>query len=807
MHIITKPLPPYYNMKKKLSLLLASMLVTAVSFADTLFETTFESEEDFAQWTVIDNNNDESTWNFSADASPSQVYYNYNSANSGDDWLISPAITPETDGLLMVEYQYAGSSYGEAMEVCYGSEGTIEAMTNKGAGYENIPGNMQTSYFLIEAKAGETLHLGFHATTPKDRFRLYLISVKVRTVNNPVDLRVSEIVSPVTGEALSQETVTVKVENMGTVDVDKFDVAFIVDGTTVATESVSETLAKGTTMEYTFTAKADLSTPRHKYTIKAYTIHPDDIVTANDTAQTAVRHVAPASVPYTMGFEPDEDTSGIQLFDLNEDTGNWGIETASFWLNLARTGYGCLGYNYDKNNNANDWAILEPINVEAGYHVLKFWYSGDDRHQEKLAVYWGNEAKPEAMTNKIVEYAPFARSAYEESISIVYFDKPQTICIGFYAFSDKDENWITVDDVSFDRITAEAVDLTIGEVSNPSAFHRSQNKQDMTFEIRNIGIKDTQAEVILKDGETVIGETSVEIKAQEYKTVTMKDALAGLTKGTHELNIEVTCDDDSNLDNNTLTHEVTVLGEPVKLWNFDDGEIPAEFTFRAEDEGTVNPAAGDEFNEEGWGLIDIETHWLLGEYVLGGTSWLEGTSQANRWAVMPKIHVNDSGECWFAWDANSISPYYLESYQVKVSETTDSQWEYTKEYEVTMESITPKTRGISLAKYAGKDVYVAFNLRTKNGDVLCLDNIGFYGDCSFNTVAIDSPTSGRGGFAVSGNTLTAGNAESIVLRDAGGRTVRMTDGGSMNLESLAPGMYIATVKTAGGQNSYKFVKR
>lgn len=720
--------------------------------------------------------------------------------------MISPAITADADGTLMVEYTYYGSSYGEGMEVYYGSAATIEAMTTKAAEYANIPASDQTGYFLLDVTAGQTLHIGFRATSPADKWRLYLCSVRVRTVDNPVDLRVSEILSPETGSGLSDETVRVKIENIGAVDVDKFDVAFDVDGVHVATESVAEPLAIGASMEYTFTAKADLSVPRQNYVIKAYTVHPDDIVPSNDTASVSVRHVAPAAVPYAMGFEPDEDTSGIAFFDLNSDSGNWGVETGSLWINMARTGYGCLGYNYDKENNADDWAILEPINVEAGYHVLKFWYSGDDTHPEKLAVYWGNEANPEAMTNKIVEYNPFAHSEYKESISILYFDKPQTVCIGFHAFSDKDENWITIDDVTFDKITDESVDLLISEVSSPLDYHRAQNKQDVVIEVRNVGIKDTQAKVTVKaDGET-IGETDIEIKAQEFKTVTLSGILSGLAEGVHELAIDLVCADDSNADNNTFTKSVTVLGTPVKFWNFEDGALPAEFTFRAEDEGTVNPSAGDEFNEEGWGLFSVQDHWLLGNYVLAGTSWIDGVSQANRWVVMPKMRIGE-GDSWFAWDANSYNPYYLENYRVKVSETEDSQWEYVTEADISMESITPKTRGISLSKYAGKEVYVAINLNTKIGEVLILDNIGFYGDCEYLTTAIDGTRVAEGVLSFSGNLLTAANGGRIVLRDAGGRTVRVADGGTMDIASLAPGMYIATLTTACGPISYKFVKK
>jgi len=799
-------------MRKIFTLAFMLMLSAASLSAQNLFHTEFASEDEFKVWTQLDVNGDGSTWTFNNDATPSKVYYNYNGNNQADDWLISPEITPEESGTVMVEYSFYGSSYKEAMEVYYGSGRTAEAMTHLAESYPEIPGSTQTGYFLINVKAGESFNIGFRATTPADRWRLYLLSVNVRMVSNPVDIKVSEIITPETGEGLGDETVKVKIENKGFVDLSSFYVGFDVDGNTIAKEPVSTPLAKGKTIEYTFNTKADLSIPRHNYTIAAYTLHPDDIAISNDTVKKNVRHVAPATVPYKMGFEPTEDDlSGIKIFNLNNDSGDWGLETASFFMNLARTGVGCLGYNYDKENAADDWVILDPITVEPGYYVLKFWYSGDDNHPEKLGVYWGNEATPSAMTNKIVEYAPFARGAYEESISILHFDKPQTVCVGFYAFSDKDENWICIDDVSFDKIGEESVDLLVSEISNPFDFHRAQNKQDVTFEIRNVGIKNAQAKVKVKLDDTLIKESEIEVKAQEFKKVTFEGLMSGIAAGEHNLAVEVECADDNNADNNTLAKTVIVLGTPVCFWDFEEGKVPSNLSFRTEDTGTVNPDAGDEFNEYGWGIFSIQPHYMLGENVLAGTSWIDGVDNADRWLILPKVKVTGENS-YFVWDANSFNQYFFETYQVKVSDGEDSYYNYTTAKEVTLESITPKTRGISLTKYAGKEVYVAIRLMTdtKKGEALILDNIGLYGDVTSETTGIGTVMSDDArGFVISGGCLTvAGNdVQSISVSDTKGCTVASASGNTVALSSLPAGVYIAVAKTSTGLVTYKFVRR
>lgn len=387
--------------------MLLMMLSVVSAHADAIYSTTFDTVDEFNTWTVVDANSDGATWLFNEEGSPSKVAYKYDYFNSGDDWLISPAITPTETGTLIVKYTFVGSPYGESMEVFSGTGNTVDDMTKKEATYDNIVKNEQAGYFLYDGKAGEPFHFAFHATSTAYKDYLYICSVTVEPIANPVDVKVSEIISPVSGMGLGQEAVKVAITNNGRVDLASFDVAFAVDGKEIATETVNETLAAGATMEYTFNAKADLSTPLATYSIKAWATHPDDIDHPNDTCYTSVKHKAPLNVPYTMGFEASENTEDFKFYNLNNDEGTWDVVIESGFYNMARTGNGCLSYGYDSNSDGNDWAMLDPINVEPGYYVLKFWYSNLQSYPEKLAVYWGNEATPEAMTTRLLSMLRF----------------------------------------------------------------------------------------------------------------------------------------------------------------------------------------------------------------------------------------------------------------------------------------------------------------------------------------------------------------------------------------------------------------
>lgn len=791
-------------MKKLLLSLFSSVFAMAAS-AQTYYSTDFTSEEEFDQWTVIDANDDGATWKYDNSGTNSNVFYPYHGTNTADDWLISPAITPTADGKVMVSYTTWGTYYGEAMDVYTGTDATVEGMTTLQASYPNIKGESTPGYFFCEVKKDTPFRVGFHCVSAADHWKFYMCAFSVKVVEKVVDLKVDSILSPVSGKNLSQETVTVRVKNDGLDAVPGFDMAYSLDGGAAVTEHVSETLEAGQSMTYTFATKADLSTPRKKYTLKAYSVSEYDIAPANDTLAVTVRHSAPTTAPYTMGFESDEDTGELKFYNLNNDSGDWSIYT-SYWMNMARNGYSCLAYNYDSNNDANDWAILDGINVEAGDYVLRYWYSGSDGHKERLGVYYGNGDTPDDMTNKVDEQNPVTEGTYKESFKILHFDEPQTIYLGFYCFSDKDENWLTIDDVQFYKASSDAVDLVVSEISKPYEYVRTPNDKDVTFEVKNVGIKDTKGTVTVSvDGEQKAS-VALDIVAQEIKSLTAPNALVGLSAGKHTVKVTVASDDDNDDSNNSVEKEIVVLGEPSILYDFEDAKIPDTFSYYVGDGGSINADAGDEFNEQGWGIIDVESHSMYGNHVLAGTSWIDGVSNVDRWVILPQVKVSGDN-CYLAWDASSGNTKYLETYKVKISDGSGdpADYWYSTAKEVKDESVYPKTRGVDLSKYAGKDIYIAFDITSEPGEFLVLDNIGIYGNAVYT--GITDTEASTDAIVVSGNEITSAAAEKISVFDLSGRTVLSVDGQKANVSALRSGVYVAVVKTAAGQHSLRFVKK
>lgn len=793
---------------KRIFTLMMAAAASMTLWADIIFTADLNTEEGFGQWTVIDANEDGKTWDFSAENSENEhVFYTYHGSNAANDWLISPAVTPAEDGNLMVRYTLKGSYYRENAQVYCGNAATVEAMTTLLGDHPNMNGDDHGFFAIVEGKAGEPIYFGVKATSDPDKWRLYLKSFTVETAGKIIDLAVTEIISPVTGRNLTEpQTVTVKVANKGAEDVSSFDLSFLVNGEVKATETVNTTLAAGAEMEYTFNAKADLSTPRELYTVSAAVAVEGDIEESNNSISTEVRHIAAATAPYFTGFEPTEYLDECKSFNLNEDSGDWEIGVGSGWWSMARSGVGFLGYNYDKQNNANDWFILEPIKVEPGYYALKFWYSGDDNHPEKFSVHYGNACSPEAMTTKIVEYAPFARGAYEESINILHFDKAQTIYIGFYAFSDKDENWITIDDLSLERIESSDVDLDVTGITNPTAYLPVQASHDVTFTVKNRGIQAVSGTVVVKLDDAEICNKAVEFGAQEEKTLNIGNALANVAEGTHTISIEVTCDGDMNAANNTLTHSFRLLTGSDVLYDFESGSIPEGFTTEVNDEGTLNPSAVEEFGETGWAIVNIGEHPYYGEHMLGASSWVDGVDQIDRSLYLPKVTVNSDDAC-FVWNAGSMSEYFYESYQIRAY-YNDPTWgrDYTTLAEVTIENSNRHNRGVELGRFKGQEIEIAIRMISKNGDAIAFDNLQFRG-CSQASVGVGSVAQdGALAMKVAGKMVVVSEEANITVTDTNGRTVAMKKGNAIDLSRLSAGMYVVKATSATGTATMKVVR-
>lgn len=522
-------------------------------------------------------------------------------------------------------------------------------------------------------------------------------------------------------------------------------------------------------------------------------------------------------VVYSTSFEDNEAAKKITYFDLNADpednkNGKWSRTFNSFFAMFSRTGSWSMCYFYSKKNPGNDWFMLEPIELKAGYYALKFWYSSD--HEETLSVHWGEEAKPEAMTHPIVKYENFIESKYVESANVVHIEKDGVYYFGFKAESKPDENFICIDDLTITKIKSTDPDLAVKQLSSSFGYLRPEMSQDVSFSVTNKGIKDmagNRASVSV-NGKNILNEV-YDLKAQATKSFTIEQALRRLEPGQHKLTIQVGNDEDKNTANNTIDYAFKVVKDPQVYYDFEDGIIPDGFLLKAVDEGKVNEGMTDLFpNNEAWNLVPIVSNIFFGEWMLASTSWFDNNVQADRWCILPKVHV-DSENADLVWSANSADSQmkFAENYEVLISTTDTEIGSFTKVAEVNGENFAtdPATRGLSLAKYAGKDIYVAFRLVSPDGYFMALDNIGFYGDVTGLETGVDNVLQDGTEITVNDTELTchAGNAERIDLYDLSGKLVKSCKGrSSIEIGSLEKGAFVARIKVDGKILVYKFTR-
>ena len=788
---------------------------------NSVFECNFNNKTEFNRWTVIDNNHDGTTWDLkelSSSPADSVAAYGYSGQNAADDWLISPALTVTESGYYLLEYYYlGGSSSGEKMDVFYGTSNTVEGMNKliTDLGTFSTGSNLILDRKLLKMETGQTYYIGFHAKSDANKFRIYVDNVRLTKATSGIDASVTKIVSPVTDFGLGQEEVTVTVKNLGAEALVNFPLAYSVNQGSPVKENYSGTLEAGATANYTFSAKVDLSTPLETYTLRVWTDVPGEFIPANDTCTAKVKHRAIAQVPYFMGFEANEETDLITTYNLNDDTGTWSITTNDFWASFSNTGEAAMVYDYDKNNAANDWFILEPISLKAGYYSLKFWYSTMGDHPERLGVYYGTEKDPAKLTNTIVEYSPLVAPKYQESANVVNIKEDGIYYFGFKAFSDKDENVICIDDISLDEIKDINIDVAVSSITNPeNGYVREQSSKDIVYSVTNNGIYDMDnCKLTVKLDETVLKEETIELTAQQTIKQTIADGLKDLPEGKHMLRVEIAKEGDTNTENNVMELSFRVVASPTQFWDFEDGKVPETFTLVNKDGGTVNNSLSDYFpNNEIWTTIELNPSPIYGSWMIGSASYLDNAENADRWLILPRTTINGDNAC-LIWSACSMDGEFPEDYEIMISETDGSNTDnftslYKKEKEVDASSIT--SRGIELGAYSGKTVYLAFRHTTKDGYVLVLDNIGIYNNEMPDAIKDANTGNNNIRIVVDGTILKiqADKPESVKIYNLSGSLLMQSENeNQLSISQLENGVYTVVVKTESGQSVHKFVKK
>ena len=136
-----------------------------------------------------------------------------------------------------------------------------------------------------------------------------------------VDLAIVELVSPVSGDALSSsQQITVGILNSGTDENFTFDISYIIDGGTEVVENVTMNIPSGTVGEQTFSTTADMSISGATYVVDLAIDVPNDAnVSNNELSESVFNGTAISAFPYIMDFDM---SSGANLLGWSNDVDN-----------------------------------------------------------------------------------------------------------------------------------------------------------------------------------------------------------------------------------------------------------------------------------------------------------------------------------------------------------------------------------------------------------------------------------------------------------------------------------------------------
>ncbi len=787
--------------------------IAALAGNPPVFESSLTTNQEFAKWTVVDNNADETTWQYNDENKVAHYPYSYNVA---DDWLISPVIKIQEPGAYMLEYEYMGSSMGEKMDVFYGSEPKVTSLVNLIMDLGTIVNseNYATARQLISVNSAQDIYIGFHAKSDPDKFKIYIRNVRLTPAEGN-DIAIEAIKTVESGYEMGAEDITITIANNGVKAASNFDVSYQVNNEAAVTEKITQEIAPGAKLDYTFLQKADFSAIG-TYEIKANVVASDEIPENNEQS-IKLRHKGPQSVPYSNSFENTDGIEDILIFDLNEDpqdgkNGKWSRHENSFFSLFSRTGDYSMVYWYSKNNPGNDWFILEPIIMEEGYYAVKFWYSCD--HEENLSLYYCDKAAPEAMTNLIVKYENINEPKYKESANIIHITKAGIYYFGFKSESMPDENIICIDDFSINKVENIENDLRIAPLEScANGYIRKEMRKDLIFSVINNGVLDVEnVKVTATIDDVVLHDKTSNMKGEETQRIKISDGFANLSEGMHQLKISVTsAKEEQNTENNYLTYDFKVLGNAEIMYDFEGGKVPEGFIIKVADDGTVNTGLNDVFpNNEAWAPIKINKNEYYGEWMLASASWLDNaTNGADRWCILPSIYVGSKG-AEIVWTANSgdSGSKYAENYEVLVSTTDTELSSFTKVAGIEKENfaINPSTRGLDLSAFANQNIFIAFRLTTPDGYFMTIDNVGLYGD--INNIPTGISDAENDAVSINGSSIVC-NADGkikIEVFSSNGELVLMSENNVVSTESLSKGIYMVRVTTGKNTIVRKFIK-
>lgn len=204
------------------------------------YSCSFDDESLNNCWTVVDANND----NTSFIISPASGYasYSYSSTNAADDYLVSPVFEFDGAQLLKFDYMCASSNYPEMFQVlAFGENDTIE-LTDV---ITVLNTSAETEYVFLTELEG-SYRIAFHCISDADMFRLTIDNFEIMAAGASIEVDPEEIDFSIIPMNSTSDPVAVTITSIS-----------VTDAITVATAAPFEVSVDGTDFAATATIPAN----------------------------------------------------------------------------------------------------------------------------------------------------------------------------------------------------------------------------------------------------------------------------------------------------------------------------------------------------------------------------------------------------------------------------------------------------------------------------------------------------------------------------------------------------------------------
>ena len=470
------------------------------------YTNSFGSTSEWNWWEAI-NVNGGNTWTYN---SSGYAQYQYETNNAANDWLVTAPVTLEAGKkyLFSIKTWARNSSYPERLEV---------RMANANTAAELSAGTTVISSTTVTASSSSPLTLykeviisetgnyyfGIHAISDADMFYLYVDDLSIGAgVDMSHDLKVY-MSEPSQVYAGQTATISAKVTNSGDYDeTGGYTVTFKANGTTISTQTVSESLAVGAskmiyvqyptteagTVNFTATVTcastdADASNNSATATLSVIAVPaPVNVAATDGDHSSTVTWEAPniAAITVTEDFE---NTDYFEPFDIGNITATNHTGTIGGWTVYDSTGkdvWPADDVTWPNMGVPQAWLVFNsamvPVVIEG---------NSGDQYMESVGPEDGTATNSWLISPELSGEAQTI-TFYERVISATYAETYQVL----YSTTDNNPDSFT----ALQTITSDATSWTQRSVSLPEGAkyfairHTSQNKwlmviDDITYKV------------------------------------------------------------------------------------------------------------------------------------------------------------------------------------------------------------------------------------------------------------------------------------------------------------------------------------